>query len=212
VNALDEPIAEAIVEEWEPVGAEPDTSTETPLPTPDRAAEAQRPAPVTVTTEKRTTPKPTFAPPAPIKRKTLKSPSTEQHLAALAPVEEPQSDWQPTLVAMLVEPVVTEIQPPPAPVIVEPEPQPFVPPQVIDRQDPPYPARARKNGEHGTVVLGVLVDEHGRVVRVVVEQGIEGSGLEGTAIDAVLRWSYEPATENGETVRAWIKERFTFEP
>ena len=91
-------------------------------------------------------------------------------------------------------------------------PEPFIPPRVVERHDPAYPPRARKSGEQGTVVLGVLVDEAGRVVRVVIEEGIAGSTLEGAAIDAVLRWSYEPAKENGEPVRAWVKERFTFAP
>jgi protein TonB len=86
------------------------------------------------------------------------------------------------------------------------------PPRLVSRQEPVYPARARKRGEGGIVELRILVNEHGRVVRVVVEEGIPGSELEARAIDAALRSTYEPATQAGEAVRAWLTERFLFEP
>jgi len=85
-------------------------------------------------------------------------------------------------------------------------------PQLVSRLEPVYPAKARKRGEGGLVVLKVLVNDHGRVVRVVVEEGLPGSELEARAIDAALRSSYEPATENGRPVQAWVVERFVFEP
>jgi outer membrane biosynthesis protein TonB len=62
------------------------------------------------------------------------------------------------------------------------------------------------------VELRVLVSEKGRVIRVVVETGLPGSELEARAIDATLRSSYDPAVENGQPVRAWVIERFVFEP
>jgi TonB family protein len=86
------------------------------------------------------------------------------------------------------------------------------PPQLLTRQEPIYPPRARKRGEGGIVELKVLVNEQGRVVRVVVEQGLPGSELEARAIDAALRSTYRPATEAGQPVRAWVTERFVFEP
>jgi len=86
------------------------------------------------------------------------------------------------------------------------------PPQLLSRQEPIYPTRARKRGEGGIVELRILVNEHGRVVRVVVEEGIPGSELEARAIDAALRSTYVPATRAGESVRAWVTERFVFEP
>jgi protein TonB len=93
------------------------------------------------------------------------------------------------------------------------QPSPAVfPPQLVSRQEPIYPARARKRGEGGIVDLRVLVNEHGRVVRVVIKTGIPGSELEARAIDAALRSTYRPATEDGRPVRAWVMERFVFEP
>jgi protein TonB len=127
----------------------------------------------------------------------------------------------------------TPVPPPPAPTAkpepdpIEPDPGPQVaagptgpapteaeltPPRLVTRQEPVYPSRARKRGEGGVVELKVLVSEQGRVVRVVVEAGLPGSELEARAIDAALRSTYEPATEAGKSVRAWVTERFVFEP
>ena len=87
----------------------------------------------------------------------------------------------------------------------------FTEPIAINRVEPTYPAKALKKGERGTVVLKVLVSEQGSIVRVLVEEGIPGSELEAAAISAVLRWRYQPATENGKPVKAWAKARFVFE-
>jgi protein TonB len=86
------------------------------------------------------------------------------------------------------------------------------PPELVSRQEAVYPEKSRKRGEGGVVVLKVLVSEKGRVARVVIEQGIRGSELEARAIDAALRSVYRPATQDGSEVRAWITERFVFEP
>jgi protein TonB len=84
------------------------------------------------------------------------------------------------------------------------------PPKLLDRVEPVFDRRSLRPGERQTVVLRLLVDERGRPTRVVVEESVPGSDSEFAAINAVLRWSYEPALENGEPVRAWITERFEF--
>ena len=80
-------------------------------------------------------------------------------------------------------------------------------PVLISREAPTY----RKRDGPGVVVLQVLVSETGRVSRVVIKKGIPGSPLEASAIDAALRSTYRPATENGQAVRVWTVERFEFE-
>lgn len=85
-------------------------------------------------------------------------------------------------------------------------------PQIVTRVEPVYSPHARARDERGTVVLSVLVNERGQVVRVVVENGIPNSDLDAAAIDAVLRWRYRPGTENGRPVRAWVTESFSFGP
>ncbi len=91
-----------------------------------------------------------------------------------------------------------------------PEIPPYESPMALRRVEPTLPPRALTAGESAVVVLRVLVNESGRVVRVVVDSGIPGSKLEAAAIDAVLGWEYRPASENGHTIRAWTTERFEF--
>ena len=83
-------------------------------------------------------------------------------------------------------------------------------PVVIDRIEPDFDQRTLREGESQRVVLRVLVDQRGRVVRVVVDESESGSDVEFAAINAVLRWTYEPALEAGEPVRSWTSESFEF--
>ena len=84
------------------------------------------------------------------------------------------------------------------------------PPVVLDRVEPVFDQRKLRRGEQQSVVLRVLVDERGRVVRVIVDESVAGPDAEFAAINAVLRWTYEPALEDGEPVRDWTTERFEF--
>ena len=86
------------------------------------------------------------------------------------------------------------------------------PPQLLSRSEPAYPERLRKRGDSGVVELRVLVNEQGRVIRVVVTQGIPGSELEALAVDAALRSTYSAGKDHGRPVRAWVTERFVFGP
>ncbi|MDH3627725.1 MAG: TonB family protein [Acidobacteriota bacterium] len=125
-----------------------------------------------------------------------------------------------------IEPVI-EAEPEVASV---PEPEPFVEPEpeivesppvvaepvltepiLVKRVDPEIPPRSLKRGQRAVIVLKVLVDENGRIGRVLVEEGQSGSPLEAAAISAVLRWRYEPATEDGVSIRSWALARFVFE-
>jgi len=88
----------------------------------------------------------------------------------------------------------------------------FVPPVAKDRVEPVYSPKTLKRTGSQSVVLKVLVSERGKVVRVMVERGEPGSPLVAAAIDAVLRSTYQPATENGAPVRAWTQESYVFTP
>jgi protein TonB len=83
-------------------------------------------------------------------------------------------------------------------------------PIVLSRVEPEVPPKALKQRKRATVVLKVLVNERGGIARVLVERGIPGSELEAAAISAVLRWKFQPATRNGEPIRAWTKATFRF--
>lgn len=84
------------------------------------------------------------------------------------------------------------------------------PPVVLQRIEPAYDSRTIPRGEVQTVVLRVLVSESGRAARVVVAESTRGAETEAAAIGAVLRWTYQPALEDGQPVRRWTTERFEF--
>jgi protein TonB len=109
--------------------------------------------------------------------------------------------------AAKVEP--TEPEPAAAPpVAAEPV---IVPPEVLQRVEPSYSAKAVKGLDNPVIALRVLVDQQGKIARVLVQEGIPGSELEGAAISAVLRWRFRPATEDGVPVKAWTNVRFVFQ-
>lgn len=114
------------------------------------------------------------------------------------------------------EPAPPAAAPPPAAAQTQPAPTDAAressderPPVVVERIEPVFPASVR-NGPGGTVVLDVLVDERGKPVRVVVREGRPGSEEVIAAIDAVLRWSFEPGRQNGAPARTWLRESIPF--
>ena len=76
-------------------------------------------------------------------------------------------------------------------------------PQPTSAPQPVYPQFARDAGIKGRVLLHVLVDENGRVKRVVVVQSV--TGLDEAAIDAAKTWTFTPALKNRIPVPAWYE-------
>jgi periplasmic protein TonB len=70
---------------------------------------------------------------------------------------------------------------------------------------PPYPARARRRGEHGTVVLRVLVDADGSVELANIAQSSGFDSLDAIALDTVRRrWRFVPARRGGTAIESWV--------
>jgi protein TonB len=64
----------------------------------------------------------------------------------------------------------------------------------------------------GTVILKVLVDEHGAPQEVTIEQSSGFSLLDRSAREQVLQgWKFEPAMVGGHAVRAWARVPVTFD-
>ena len=83
-------------------------------------------------------------------------------------------------------------------------------PGFIHRAMPIYPRWARKAGKEGKVVLRLLIDRTGRLQEVtVIEPG--GHGFTESAVEAVRKSSFSPATRNGVNVasRAILPVRFS---
>ena len=170
--------------------------------------------------------------PAPAKPKPKPEPEPEPEPVVAEAVPEPEPEPEPVVVEMPPppepepepepEPVVEQTpEPEPEPVAVEtppapePEPEPekpapLVEPVLLERVEPAPSPKEIKRNRGATVVLRLLVNEQGNVIRVVVDQGIPGSELEAAAVNAVLRWKYRPASRGGVPEQAWTEARFTF--
>ncbi|HYL38569.1 MAG TPA: energy transducer TonB [Bryobacteraceae bacterium] len=73
------------------------------------------------------------------------------------------------------------------------------PPTVLFKVEPEYSEEARKAKFQGTVVLFVVVDEHGnpRDLKVIRPLGL---GLDQKAIEAVEKWRFSPGKKDGKPV------------
>lgn len=84
------------------------------------------------------------------------------------------------------------------------------PPLVpLDRVMPEYPASARANGVQGTVLVGVIIGEDGRVLQAVALRGPDE--LREVARQAALRWRFQPYVVEGLAVRIRYVIPFPFE-
>ena len=88
----------------------------------------------------------------------------------------------------------------------EPE---IVHPAVV--HDPPaeYPKELIASGKHADVILIITIDKEGRVADAVVDQS-GGDLFDRAANEAVMKWSFTPASRNGVAVSARIKVPFHF--
>jgi TonB family protein len=76
------------------------------------------------------------------------------------------------------------------------------PPRVTYKVDPEYSPEARDAHIQGTVVYELIVDQHGRPTQLSVLSPL-GYGLDELAQAAIERWTFTPATKDGEPVSVW---------
>lgn len=98
-------------------------------------------------------------------------------------------------------------------IVDEPSPEAFIPveklPVVIRRTEPVYPELAVKAGLTGKVWLKMLVDQEGKVRKVLVVKS-DADIFSEAAIDAARGWLFVPAVMNGGPVTVWVTVPFTF--
>jgi protein TonB len=82
-------------------------------------------------------------------------------------------------------------------------------PRALNTPDPDYSEEARKAKYQGTVVLWLVVDQSGRPRDVKVARSL-GMGLDQKAIEAVRKWTFEPATKDGKPVAVQINVEVNF--
>jgi TonB family protein len=82
-------------------------------------------------------------------------------------------------------------------------------PKLIAKVEPEYTEEARLAKYDGSALLAVEVGTDGRVGHIRVVRAL-GLGLDQKAVEAVTKWRFEPATENGQpvTVKAQIEVNF----
>ena len=127
----------------------------------------------------------------------VKAPPTERSISAPEVPPEPEPP----------APVVSPPAPPdPQPVAAAPAPEPVAAPPVappmanashLNNPAPVYPALSRRRGEQGTVYLNLLVLADGSVGDISLRQSSGFPALDDSALKAVSRWRFVPASRGG---------------
>jgi len=73
-------------------------------------------------------------------------------------------------------------------------------PRLIIAVPPVYPFKFKREGIEGLVMLVVIIDERGKVIRATVKESSRKE-FEKPAIEAVLQWKFEPGIKNGKPVK-----------
>lgn len=106
----------------------------------------------------------------------------------------------------------------------EPVSNPQTSPSVIRIVEPTVPDDAKEAAIKAEIWVNFLVDEQGRVEEASIDQiklydresgevtNVEsiGYGLTEATLDAALQWKFRPAQDNGEAVKAYSRQIFTF--
>ncbi|MCA9539229.1 MAG: TonB family protein [Myxococcales bacterium] len=108
-----------------------------------------------------------------------------------------------------VDAVIEPATPPEPPAPAEKREPVRKPPRRLREVKPAYPPAARRAGIEGTIVLVVSLDEKGVVTDVQLISGL-GYGLDESAVEAVRRWQYAPATVDGKPVKSTRREKVEF--
>jgi TonB family protein len=86
-----------------------------------------------------------------------------------------------------------------------------LPPRLLSRPEPQYPDRARRRQVESDVLMLVLVDENGHVIRAIVKQTDDpGVGFNDAARRAALRATFQPASRDGLPGKMWTELPFSF--
>ncbi len=84
------------------------------------------------------------------------------------------------------------------------------PPTPLTQVPAQYPERAQERGLVGEVIVKVSIDETGKVTDAQVERATADQVLIDSAIDAAMKWTFEPAVRYGSPVPSSIVIPFNF--
>lgn len=114
----------------------------------------------------------------------------------------------------LAQPAAQPAEKPPTQPAAQAEKEPprnVTPPQVIDHVDAIYPAAELARGVDTNVIVTVTVERDGTVSDAQITTS-GGAAFDASALAAVKRWRFAPATKDGKPVRARIRVPFHFSP
>lgn len=127
-------------------------------------------------------------------------PTPPQEVAAAVPAEAPRAPPPPPRPVPVAEP------PPEAPVATaaaESTAQAWNA-DYLRNPKPAYPSASRRLGEHGTVLLRVLVTAAGEAAKVELKNSSGFARLDDSAMEAVRGWRFVPARLGEKPVEAWV--------
>ncbi len=93
----------------------------------------------------------------------------------------------------------------------EADPEPLHPPHLINAPPPHYPPGRAAEGVHPTVILRITVTAEAQVTDIVIEHSA-GDDFDQAAVEAVKRWTFEPARRGDAPVSSRIRVAVHFEP
>jgi TonB family protein len=85
-------------------------------------------------------------------------------------------------------------------------------PVPLTHRSPFYSTEAIQRQVSGTVIMNVLINDHGTVDQVVLVTGVTGGDVNDAAIRAAKSWTYRPATKAGVPVKVWRSEQVVVKP
>ncbi|WP_024692405.1 energy transducer TonB [Pseudomonas syringae] len=166
----------------EPTPAPAASAAPTPPPTVAPVAPAPAPAPAPVAVKPVARPKPAA------------KPQVMQHPVVAAATSAPA-----TISTAAAAPVVTQIPVPP------PQPKTLTRGvEYVHEPQPEYPDSAREEGHEGTVILRVLVDEHGKPGAVDIVRSSGFGNLDEAGRTAVRGALFKPHLEEGHAVSVYV--------
>lgn len=83
--------------------------------------------------------------------------------------------------------------------------------RVTNVVNPTFPPSAQSRGISGYVILEISISDRGKIDDVVVIDSKPKGIFENAAIEAVRRWSFEPAISEGKTISTKLKQKVNFE-
>lgn len=105
--------------------------------------------------------------------------------------------------------VVAKSVPVPQPKVAVP--LPIMPPKVVFRVLPQYPAAALAQGLQGTVLLSMSVGLTGQAGQVMVKSSSGAAELDQAALAAVSQWQFSPATQGNAAITSRFEVPVRFE-